>query len=132
MSSNIERVRYYDGEYLRSFDFTAEQTYHLEMRRRLNLALHLWGIVDGLELKGSDEAAGIPVAYVTPGLAIDAYGREIVLFTAYPISDEVLYGNNAWQDGTYSVWARYARRAGTPPAPGYRTCRPEEQYTRWV
>ena len=36
MSNQIERLRYYDGEYLRSYDFTDEQAYHIEMRRRLN------------------------------------------------------------------------------------------------
>ena len=45
MSSPIERVRYYEGEYLRSADFDAEQSYHIEMRRRMNHALHLHGIV---------------------------------------------------------------------------------------
>ena len=50
MSTDIERLRYYERQYLQSSDFTDEQTYHLEMRRRLNLALHLWGIVKGLQL----------------------------------------------------------------------------------
>ena len=73
-----ERPRYYEGEYLRAFDFDAEQSYHLEMRRRLNLALHLWGIVEGLELlMGADEADGTKgQAYISAGIAIDAYRRR--------------------------------------------------------
>src|SRR5204863_3308665 len=81
MANNIERLNYYEREYLRSFDFIAEQNYHMEMRRRLNLALHLWGIVEGLDVKLGEVVAGAPAQYyISPGMAIDAYGREIFLF----------------------------------------------------
>lgn len=133
MSNNIERLNYYEREYLRSFDFIAEQNYHLEMRRRLNLALHLWGIVDGLEVLKGELAPGLPEQfYISPGMAIDAYGREIVLFAPYALSEDNLRDNHISLPGTYSVWIAYQRVLSTPPAPGYRVCDLKDQYTRWA
>jgi len=68
--STIDRIRYYDGEFLRAFDFDDEQVYHLEMRRRLNRYLHLYGIAQGLDLVVSTDSVGVTLP---AGLAIDAY-----------------------------------------------------------
>jgi hypothetical protein len=132
MSANIERLRYYDGEYLRGFDFDAEQQYHLAMRRRLNLALHLDGIVDGLDLVFPDpnNPADQP-AHVAPGMAIDGFGRELVLFAPAVIED-LLATSRVDPGKACSVWLVYDRRPATPPSLGYRTCGPGDQSTRWV
>ena len=127
--TDIERLRYYEREYLRSFDFEAEQRYHMEMRRRLNLALHLQGIVDGLELL-MDTAAGVTSISVTAGMAIDAYGREIVLFAPYTLSEEDIVRITV--PGEYSVWAAYSRAPSRPPAATHRICNLEDQFTRWT
>ncbi|MGF1580039.1 MAG: hypothetical protein ACFCD0_11820 [Gemmataceae bacterium] len=75
---NIEnqptRVKFQQGQILRTQDLTDEQQYHLEMRRRHNLALHTWGIAYGLDLIAKDGRV-----FVTPGIAIDGYGRELVV-----------------------------------------------------
>lgn len=68
------RVRYREGQVLRAADLTAEQAYRRELRRRHNIAHHGWGIVRGLDLA----PAGLGIA-VQPGMAIDGYGRELVL-----------------------------------------------------
>jgi hypothetical protein len=127
-----ERPRYYEGEYLRAFDFDAEQSYHLEMRRRLNLALHLWGIVEGLELlMGADEAGGTKgQAYISAGIAIDAYGREIIVPANHPLADD-LENNRITGAGTYSVWLAYRRELATLPEGSYRLCNATDQFTRW-
>jgi hypothetical protein len=132
VSSTIERVHYYERQYLRSFDLNAEQLYHIEMRRRLNLALHLWGIVDGLDLRATEEVAGLPRSfYVSRGMAIDAYGREIVLPVDYPIGDDDFTRNRIQQGGTCFVSIVYRRELGTPPSGGYRVCDIKDQFTRW-
>src|ERR1700730_10965217 len=77
-TANIERLHYYQRQYLGALDFEAQQTYHRDMRRRLNLAHHTWGIVSGLELVVG--ANGVDIN-ITPGMAIDGFGREIVMFT---------------------------------------------------
>ena len=73
----IKRLHYFNGQFLKEQDFTDEQKYHLDMRRRLNQRLHAPGIVFGL-----DVIPGANKVTVQPGMAIDAQGREIVLDTA--------------------------------------------------
>src|ERR1700722_4205939 len=115
MSTDIERMLYSERQYLRSFDFTAEQSYHLEMRRRLNLALHRWGIVYGLELlQGKDDPSDPLICYVSEGMAIDAYGREIIVPQKHLLSED-LSNNRIRGAGIYAVWIRYPRDPATPP-----------------
>jgi hypothetical protein len=131
MTREPERIRYYDGEYLRAFDFSAEQAYHVEMRRRLNLALHLQGIVDGLQLTESANA-GIAQVSVSPGMAIDALGREILLLAPYTFADvDDVQANRITLPGEYDVWLRYVRVAITPPSAGYAACNQANEATRW-
>jgi len=131
MANNIERLNYYEREYLRSFDFVAEQNYHIEMRRRLNLALHLWGIVEGLDVKLGEVVPGAdPQYYISPGMAIDAYGREIFLFAPYILSEDDVTRNRIILPGRYSLFIAYATDLATPPAAGFAVCDIEDQYTR--
>ncbi|MGE3976935.1 MAG: hypothetical protein AB7F94_05040 [Nitrospira sp.] len=131
MAKNIERVNYYEREYLRSFDFEAEQRYHIEMRRRLNLALHRWGIVFGLQLEQYKEF-GNDYVRVLPGIAVDAHGREILLIATHTISDDDFRSSGIMRiDAKYSVWIEYSKALETPPSAGYRVCDLANQYTRW-
>ncbi len=131
MSSKIERLSFYERQYLQSFDLSAEQAYHLEMRRRHNRALHPWGIVDGLELCRGVLVPDTPEQfYIHPGMAIDAFGREIVLGQPFPLTAEELATQRIQLAGTYEVWIAYHRELSTPPRPGYRVCDLAEQWTR--
>jgi hypothetical protein len=56
MAEITQRMRYFQGQFLRSGDFAAEQAYHLEMRRRLNLRMGLTGIVSGAEIRKDDNS----------------------------------------------------------------------------
>jgi hypothetical protein len=79
-SDAVSRVRYFPGQFLRTPDFTAEQAYHLAMRRRHNIGHHTFGIVAGLQVV---DVEGRVV--VEPGMAVDGYGRELVLVTRTPL-----------------------------------------------
>lgn len=130
--STIDRLLYYDGEFLRAFDFSDEQAYHREMRRRLNRYLHLYGIVRGLQLN-EDVQAGIHEVSILPGLAIDAFGREIYVFVPYTLGDQdVQNARIPAGGGLYDVWLRYNKTAQTPPSAGYNNCNQTNQYTRWL
>ncbi len=75
MPEEIKRLHYYDQQFLKEADFTDEQKYHLEKCRRHNRSLHTSGVVKGLLVsKESDQEIRI-----SPGMAIDSSGREIVL-----------------------------------------------------
>jgi hypothetical protein len=71
-----KRLHYFDHQFLRAADFTAEQEYHLGRRRLHNRTLHTWGIAEGLGLTFDAGAAAVTVQ---PGTAIDGEGHEIVL-----------------------------------------------------
>ena len=73
--AEIKRLRYFNSQFLVEKDFNDEQAYHVEMRRRLNRSLHTWGVAEGLDVT----ASGQKEVRVSPGMAIDREGREIVL-----------------------------------------------------
>ncbi len=132
MSTRIERLRYYDGEYLRSFDFEAEQNYHLEMRRRLNMGLHLPGIVEGLEIQSRLEST-VTTCWINPGMAVDAYGREIFVASSktFDLDDDAFKSNRINPPGDFSVWLRFRKSATGAPSIGYSTCNEKGVTTRW-
>ena len=74
--SGTKRQHYFSGKVLSAGDLTQEQNYFLEKHRRHLRSLHGFGIVHGLQV-GVDET-GATIA-IEPGLALDAYGRELSL-----------------------------------------------------
>jgi hypothetical protein len=88
------RVRYFSGQLLSEEDFDAEQRYLIRKRELHNRALHGTGVVRGLEVR----AAGTDSVVVSPGLAIDGCGREIVV----PVPTAV-----ALAPGTAEIVLRY-------------------------
>ncbi len=81
--ADIKRLNYFTHQFLEENDFKDEQFYHLDMRRRHNKGLHVWGIAYGLEISGVANGNKVTIA---PGMAIDNKGREIVLETNYDVS----------------------------------------------
>ncbi len=75
---SVKRPHYYTHQFLREQDFNEEQQYHVDMRRRHNRLFHTWGVAEGLEVtrKGEREIT------ISPGVALDREGREIVLLSA--------------------------------------------------
>jgi hypothetical protein len=85
---SIKRLNYFNHQFLEEQDFRDEQKYHIEMRRRLNRALHIWGIVEGLEVA----TAGPREVTIAPGFALDREGRELLV--AQPIAREIRSGEH--------------------------------------
>lgn len=81
--ADIKRLHYFNHQFLRAKDFTDEQNYHLDMRRRHNRLLHTWGIAEGLTVEFDTGASEV---MVRRGAAIDDQGREIVLTEARPVA----------------------------------------------
>jgi hypothetical protein len=72
----IKRPNYFTYQFLVEKDFQDEQAYHRDMRYRHNRELHSWGVIgSGLNV----EQNGNTSVKVTPGMAIDKDGREIIL-----------------------------------------------------
>lgn len=75
--ADIKRLNYFNSQFLVERDFLDEQSYHVTMRRLHNRALRSWGIVNGLNVtKSGDRQVSI-----SPGLAVDNDGREIVVLS---------------------------------------------------
>jgi len=97
----IQRLHYFDQQFLKAEDFTTEQEYHLEMRRRHNSVLHTKGVAKGLQIKKKDNKTITVIA----GTAIDGNGNEIVLLKDFSISleDTIKYP----KDSTVYIFASY-------------------------
>lgn len=75
--SGLKRVNYFFGQLLTQADFQAEQSYFRKRLRLHNLYQVGYGVVSGLDVsisKGSSDAI-----MVSPGVAVDPLGNEIVL-----------------------------------------------------
>jgi hypothetical protein len=70
------RPNFFDGKLLTADDFRLEQDYQDHKRHLQNLATLGAGVVSGLEVSADADGVGITVS---PGLAIDALGREIIV-----------------------------------------------------
>jgi hypothetical protein len=84
----FERPRFFTGKLLTANDLQTEQDYFRGKLRLHNRFLHGWGIVTGL---GVTVDQGATVA-VSPGLALDCAGNELVLSAAEQISLSGLSG----------------------------------------
>ncbi len=112
--TDIERLNYYEGEYLGAVDFEAEQEYHRDMRRRHNIGQHTWGIVTGLDVAqflngGANNEVDV---FIQPGVAIDGFGREIVVFGPYQLTADLFADFPAKQ--TLGVWIGYTQQMINP------------------
>ena len=74
------RNRYFTGKFLSAADLEQEQDYVRTKQRRHNRLLHGVGIVRGLEVSVEPREPGEdPVVVVSPGVAIDPQGEELVV-----------------------------------------------------
>jgi hypothetical protein len=94
------RVNYFDRQFIRLADLRDEQAYHRDLRRRHNLSHHSWGIVLGLEIVLEQD--GRPV--VRPGLAIDGYGRELLLIARRVVGREIF---DRYVTSRLDLWLEY-------------------------
>lgn len=110
MASEVKRMRYFDGLFLKEEEFNLDQDYHQRMRRLHNRHLHGFGIVRGLdvELQSSTQVV------VRQGMAIDKFfdtdnaeeiGREILV----PV-DRILNVTGAPNTSVY-LYVYYAENA---------------------
>jgi hypothetical protein len=130
-NNSVERLHYYQRQYLGAQDFADEQLYQRDMRRRHLLAPHSWGIVTGLELvERTQEVAGDGRdLFLLPGLAVDGYGREIVLFR--PIKLDAALFQRFGVANHYSVWIGFEEEA-TNRSDGYLTNCDPDAYNRTI
>lgn len=122
-SSEVKRPNYRDGMYLGAQDFVAEQDYEMDLRRRLCLGHHAWGIFEGLQLvEQADPGTGRTNVSIVPGLAIDGFGRPLLVFASMPLDPALFQGPEFNTDKWVPVWALYNPVPTDPPRLGFELC----------
>lgn len=111
----VSRTHYFSGESLLTADFLCEQHYHMQMLALNNSSLHIWGIARGLDVSWQ---AGSSVARVTvsPGMAIDRLGRQIVLVSSQVLKLEgIAAGSKVYLTIRYhEVYGDFSDESGVP------------------
>src|SRR6185503_12460295 len=129
--STIERAVFYEGQILGAADLTTAAEYDRNQQARHERYLHLWGIAGGLQLTGKDEKDAQDHPYqkvtVSAGVAIDGWGREIVVPEDFLLSEQLFDDLNRAipdQDGTarYPVFLIGRDQAAAQAAMATRAC----------
>ncbi len=139
-SSQDQRPRFFQGQYLGAEDLTAAVEYSHTQHARHLLGAHTWGIALGLQLKESPLPGGRADVRILPGYAWDGFGRPIVVLAPYKIP-EVLFSGITFQSGVddtdegkkgrlISVWLRYNEDATQNALPGFMECGAGDQPSR--
>jgi len=125
MATEIKRVRFFDGQFLKELEFRDEQAYHMHLRRRMNF--FLFGQSGAVALNPDDlkfiNLDNVNKTFqVRAGMAIcrraaDMEGKEIVLFADSPVID--LDAEGIVAGGTAFVTLNYQEvEAMDPPSEG--------------
>ena len=103
----VERMNYFQFQQVGAEDFRIQQAYHRDLRRRHNLGPHLWGVVAGCRIVQTEREGdpGFVDIQVSPGLAIDGFGREIVLLEPARVEPELFSAFNS--DRVLELWLHY-------------------------
>src|SRR5437763_325825 len=134
-AEDVERLRYFERQFLGATDFTDQQSYHRDVLRRHLLGHHTWGIVSGLELEEKPAASGANSVevYIKPGIAIDGFGRAIVLLDEAQIPHDLFaaVARDSAGTGTWvPIYLRYREETTDQPADGYEQCDIADQSSR--
>lgn len=121
----ITRVHYFPQQFLRTEDFNTEQAYHLDMRRRHNIAHHIWGVVYGLQLVVEEEGL-----FLQAGMAVDGFGRELILPERFRLP---LGEFDAKDSDKLDVWLLYNLRGSEQTPKNFKRCNTQQQeaFNRW-
>src|SRR5688500_2878238 len=114
-SPGAVRPRFRERQVLRAADLEAEQSYLIAARRRHNIGQHGWGIVQGLEILDK------PELMVQPGMAVDGYGRELIVTSPVTIPRDVF---TELGDTALDVWLVYQLLDANVPQRGSWNCGP--------
>ena len=129
-SSLIQRPNYFAGEALLTSDFACEQQYHMDIQSFNNQSLYICGIASGLEVFWDAESSASQVE-VSPGMAIDGLGRQIILLQPQVVRlANVVAGATYFLSINYNqVYADYSDETGVA---GYKRIveQPQIQYVR--
>ena len=122
-----ERPHFFEGQYLGAEDLETLLGYVREQSARHLLGAHTQGVVAGIDLANRTDAAGAPEYFLTPGIAVDGYGRVIVVLSPYKL-DPGLFA--AQPTGLVNVWIRYDEVSAGGVRRGFEVCNATDAFAR--
>jgi hypothetical protein len=108
-SEGPPRPNYFSGQLVTADDLQIEQEYLIEKDCLHTRLLHGWGKICGLEVSVSDHHQDNLI--VSPGIAIDALGREIIVPEPAIVNVAHLIPSDDAADATVEVVLRYTPHA---------------------
>ena len=124
-----ERPRFYEGQYLGADDLEVFLKYAREYDARHLLGAHTWGIVAGIELTSVTGPAGDVQYLLTPGIAVDGYGRMILVPAPHVLTSDLFAQQPS---GSVNVWIRFDESAFRALRAGYLACDCNDAFERWA
>ena len=100
----LERIQFFNGQRLLANDLQSLESFEREMRWLHNLSLHQPGIGSGYAVTGKK---GDRQVTVSPGYALDALGREIILTLPHTEQVPPVADNGAGQPALYDLLVSY-------------------------
>ncbi|QWH88430.1 hypothetical protein EXW29_09615 [Bacillus toyonensis] len=129
----FERMNYFPGQLLMARHFKAEQSYMNEKRHLLNRLIHGRGIVCGLIVKEDACIGKSREITITPGVALDGYGREVIVHREITMKISEIESCDSSQEKPESFYLclEYAE-CKKEPVPNLNSCSCEEtcEYSR--
>lgn len=122
-----ERPRFFEGQYLGADDLDTFLKYAREHDARHLLGAHTWGIVAGIELASSTSPTGVVEYFLAPGVAVDGYGRLLVVTGPYKLTTD-LFAQQA--SGTVDVWIRHDESPFSGTRAGFQVCDCSDSFAR--
>jgi hypothetical protein len=128
----VERLNYYQFQYVGAEDLRAQQAYHRDALRRHDLGPHSWGIVSGLRLTemAREGDPGFVDLYVLPGMAVDGFGRQIMVLEPAKVDGELFAAFDT--DRHLELWLRYDEAPAGTATGGFAPCTDAAAYSRVV
>jgi len=122
-----ERPQFFEGQYLSADDLAAIVDYLRVTNARQNIGQHTWGVVIGLELVSQEISDTAVEYYVQPGVAIDGYGRIIVVSEPALIDPEKFVSITS---GNVDIWIGYRESEFEATRKGFQVCAAQDNYAR--
>jgi hypothetical protein len=122
-----ERPNFFEGQYLGADDLEAFLKYARESNARHLLGSHTWGIVAGIDLIEGSSPTGEVEYFLTPGVAVDGYGRLLVVTMPFKLTTDLFAQQST---GTVNIWIRYDEELFSGTRAGFQSCGCSDAYTR--
>lgn len=127
--NQIDRPRFFEGQYLGAADLAACVDYTRVRTARHELGGHLWGIATGLDLVEQPLGSGAVQVSIAPGLAWDGHGRPLVVLAPEPLPADLFRNyvtDTAPEGDIVKIWLSYAEDGSRNPGPGFEVCQGDQ------